>query len=237
MRFLSAGTTHVGLKRKHNEDALLDARERGLWVVADGMGGHEAGDVAAKLVVERLQSLPEKESVEAMMDDASAILTAANDDLVTMAHEGGKSGTIGSTVVGLVLADNQFGVFWAGDSRAYRVRDGAIAQLTRDHSLVQDLVEAGMLAVEDAEDHPDANVVTRAVGAKEVLKVATRTGDAQSGDIFVVASDGLTKVVEKFEILDVVTSRNPMQSVDALLEMVLERGAPDNVTVQVIRVG
>ena len=237
MRFLSAGTTHVGLKRKHNEDALLDARERGLWVVADGMGGHEAGDVAAKLVVESLQSLPAKATVEELLEEAKSVLVSTNDALVAMAHQGGGRGTIGSTVVGLVLAKEEFGVFWAGDSRAYRIRDGAIAQLTRDHSLVQDLVEAGMLAIEDAEDHPDANVVTRAVGAKETLNVATRTGDAQTNDIFVIASDGLTKVVEKFEILDVVTSRNPMQSVQALVDLTLERGAPDNVTIQVIRVG
>lgn len=237
MRFLSAGTTHVGLKRQHNEDALLDARERALWVVADGMGGHEAGDVAAKMVVDRLaQELPEG-PVEDRLEKASAILESVNGELVTMAQGGATSGTIGTTVVGLVIDDAQFGIFWAGDSRAYRVRDGAIAQLTRDHSLVQDLVEAGMLAIEDAEHHPDANVVTRAVGAKETLKVATRTGDARSDDIFVIASDGLTKVVEKFEILDIVTSRNPMQSVDALLEMTLQRGAPDNITIEVIRVG
>ncbi|NNC47228.1 MAG: serine/threonine-protein phosphatase [Sphingomonas sp.] len=237
MRFLSAGTTHVGLKRQHNEDALLDARERALWVVADGMGGHEAGDVAAKMVVDRLAQELSEGSVEDRLEKASAILEEVNGDLVTMAQGGAKSGTIGTTVVGLVIDEAQFGIFWAGDSRAYRVRDGAIAQLTRDHSLVQDLVEAGMLAFEDAEHHPDANVVTRAVGAKEMLKVATRTGDTRSGDIFVIASDGLTKVVEKFEILDIVTSRNPMQSVDALLEMTLQRGAPDNVTIQVIRVG
>lgn len=237
MRFLSAAKTHVGLKRQHNEDALLDRREDGLWVVADGMGGHEAGDVAAQLVVERLSAIPAQSQVQLFVSEAAKTLETANADLIRMAHEGNKNGTIGSTVVGLAMADNNFGVFWAGDSRAYRVRDGAIAQLTRDHSLVQDLVEAGMLAIEDAEHHPDANVVTRAVGAKEDLKVATRFGDAQANDIFIVASDGLTKVVEKFEILDVVTSRNPMQSVDALLELVLARGAPDNVTLQVIRVG
>lgn len=237
MRFLSAGTTHVGLKRQHNEDALLDARDRALWAVADGMGGHEAGDVAAKMVVDRLGQDLSEGSVEDRLERASVILEKVNDELVAMAQEGGKSGTIGTTVVGLVLDDAKFGVFWAGDSRAYRVRDGAIAQLTRDHSLVQDLVEAGMLAIEDAEHHPDANVVTRAVGAKETLKVATRIGDAQSNDIFVIASDGLTKVVEKFEILDIVTSRNPMQAVDALLDLTLQRGAPDNVTMQVIRVG
>ena len=92
MRFLSAGTTHVGLKRKHNEDALLDARERGLWVVADGMGGHEAGDVAAKLVVESLQSLPAKATVEELLEEAKSVLVSTNDALVAMAHQGGGRG-------------------------------------------------------------------------------------------------------------------------------------------------
>ena len=170
--------THVGLRRKVNEDSMLIRTDRGLWAVADGMGGHEAGDVASAKVVEALLRLPIVYSLDELVESAIAALRKVNQDLLELAANTNGSRTIGSTVVGVAIADNQFRCFWAGDSRAYRVRGDQIVQLSRDHSLVQDLVAAGMLDAKDAEHHPNANVITRAVGVVEDLKVETMSGDA-----------------------------------------------------------
>jgi serine/threonine protein phosphatase Stp1 len=136
----------------------------------------------------------------------------------------------------LAIADGHFHCFWAGDSRAYRVRDGAIRRISRDHSLVQDLVDAGMLPANEAEGHVNANVITRAVGVAEVLDVDSSTGDALSGDLFLLASDGLTRVVDDQEILAQLAAKSPDDAADALVDMVLARGAPDNVSLIITRV-
>lgn len=226
----------MGKRRTLNEDAVFEASDRGLWAVADGMGGHEAGDVASTLTVEMLGQLGGSRDIDAVLAEAEQKLVETNSRLIDLAAQKASRATIGTTIVGLAIAGDQYGIFWAGDSRAYRLREQDIRQLSRDHSLVQDLVEAGMLAVEEAENHPDANVVTRAVGAAEKLKVARRTGDVQSGDIFLLASDGLTKVVDRIEIGDVLLRQNPAQSCQTLLDLTLERGAPDNVSIIVVRV-
>jgi serine/threonine protein phosphatase PrpC len=144
--------------------------------------------------------------------------------------------TIGSTVVGLAIADDEFRCVWAGDSRAYRVRDGEVERVSRDHSLVQDLVDAGMLSAEDAESHPNANVITRAVGVTEELKFDVVGGDVRSGDQFVLASDGMTRVVEDSEVAAQLASDDLDDAIDSLIELVLSRGAPDNVSIVIIEV-
>jgi len=235
MRFVCASRTHVGLRRALNEDRILDRAECGLWVVADGMGGHDAGEVASAAVVDGLALIPAQPAPEALSGSAVAALQEVNRSLIELARSGFPRRTIGTTVVGLVIGDGEFRCFWAGDSRAYRVRGETIVQLTRDHSLVRELVAAGMLAAEDAESHPDAHVVTRAVGASDELKVDVVAGDALSGDIFLLASDGLTRVVHDDELLSELRTRNPMQAADSLLELVLSRGAPDNVSMVICR--
>jgi len=236
MGFDCAIRTHVGLKRKLNEDSVLGLTEKGLWAVADGMGGHEAGEVASAKVVEALGQLPEGQHPEELAELAVKALQRVNQELMELAFDGLEQKTIGSTVVGLAIGDGQYRCFWAGDSRAYRIRDGGIAQLSRDHSLVQDLIAAKMLEPEDAESHPNANVITRAVGASEDLKVDTVGGVAFSGDIFILGSDGLTRVVSQVEILAALYSKPIEEAADALLEQVLERGAPDNVSFVIVRV-
>ena len=234
MRFDCASRTHPGLKRKVNEDSILVRTDRGFWAVADGMGGHEAGDVASAKVVEALSLVPPHSAMESFVEDSISALQTANTDLIRLARSTQRPRTIGTTIVGLVVAQDRFGCFWAGDSRAYRIRDGEIAQLTRDHSLVQGLVDAGMLDPAEAEDHPNANVVTRAVGASETLEVDTSTGDARAGDIFLLASDGLTRVVTEDEIYSELSA--PIEAAaDNLLQTVLSRGAPDNVSLILVR--
>jgi len=233
MRFECASRTHVGLRRKINEDSLFADPERGLWAVADGMGGHEAGEVASAMVVDALRCLPSTADVDQLANEASEALAQVNRELIELAKSSkrGPGGTIGTTVVGLAISDGAFRCFWMGDSRAYRVRDGAIQQLTRDHSVVQDLVEAGMLDSEGARDHPNSNLITRAVGVAEDLKVDTVSGDVRAGDQFLLASDGLTRLVEDHELAAELSSKPPADAADRLIEMVLSRGAPDNVTI------
>ena len=236
MSFECVSRSDVGLRRKINEDSILVRTERGLWAVADGMGGHDAGDVASAMVAEALQRLPIVYGLEQLVDAAIEELRQVNRRLIELARSGGHERTIGTTVVALAIADGHFHCFWAGDSRAYRVRDGAIRRISRDHSLVQDLVDAGMLAANEAEGHVNANVITRAVGVAEVLDVDSSTGDALSGDLFLLASDGLTRVVDDEEILAQLATKSPDDAADSLVEMVLARGAPDNVSLIITRV-
>lgn len=208
--------------------------DRGLWAVADGMGGHDAGDVASSKVAEALLRLPIVYGLDNLVEAAVAALRRVNQELIEMGGPTESRRTIGSTVVGLAIANDQFRCFWAGDSRAYRIRDGQIIQLSRDHSMVQDLVDAGLLDPEDAHNHPNANVITRAVGVVEELRIDTVSGDAKPGDRFLLASDGLTRLVDDTELVAILTSDNAAAAADRLIETALSRGAPDNVTMIIV---
>jgi serine/threonine protein phosphatase PrpC len=214
---------------------MMVRTDRGLWAVADGMGGHDAGDVASAKVTEALLRLPIVYGLDELVESAIVALKRVNHELIALAGSDDVQRTIGSTVVGLAVADGQFRCFWAGDSRAYRIRDEQIDQLTRDHSLVQDLVDAGMLTPQEAENHPNASVITRAVGVIEELKIDTVSGDVRSGDQFLLASDGLTRVVDDRELAAELTSRPPAEAVERLIDTVLSRGAPDNVSIIIAR--
>ncbi len=230
MAFECVSRTHVGLRRKVNEDSVLVRTDRGLWAVADGMGGHDAGDVASAMVTEALLRLPIVYGLDELTESAIVALNGVNHELIALAASDDAQRTIGSTVVGLAIADGQYRCFWAGDSRAYHVRGTQIARLTRDHSLVQDLVDAGMLDPQEADNHPNSNVITRAVGVVEELRIDISSGDAMSGDQFLLASDGLTRLVDDSELLAELTSKPPAEAAEALIETVLSRGAPDNIT-------
>lgn len=233
MVFDCATRSHVGHRRKLNEDAVLDCTERGLWAVADGMGGHEAGEVASAMVIDALARVTAGK--DSRIEAAIAGLEAVNDSLIALGRASGQHRTIGSTVVGLVADDREYRCFWVGDSRGYRLRDGGIVQLTRDHSLVQDLVDAGMIEAADAESHPNANVVTRAVGAVEQLRVDTVAGELLGGDTFLLASDGLTRLVREDELSANMASGDLERAAESLLDLALARGAPDNVSLVIVR--
>jgi serine/threonine-protein phosphatase Stp1 len=236
MGFECVSRTDVGLRRKINEDAVLVRTPRGLWAVADGMGGHEAGEVASAMVTEALSRVHPVEHLDTFVEEAVAALKEANHALIQLARSDTGGRTIGSTVVGLAIRNREYRCFWAGDSRAYRLRGGEVVQLSRDHSLVQDLVAAGMLGADEALHHPQANVITRAVGVTEALKVDTVSGDVLPGDLFLLASDGLTRVVEDDE-LAVELGKGPLaEAADRLLATVLARGAPDNVSLIIVSV-
>jgi serine/threonine protein phosphatase PrpC len=237
MRFECVSRTHVGLRRKINEDSLFADPERGLWAVADGMGGHDAGEIASTMVTDALRCLPVSADLDGLAAQAVEALRQVNRNLIDLARSGEsmRPATIGTTVVGLAIANDEFRCFWMGDSRAYRLRDGEIARVSHDHSLVQTLVDAGMLAPEDAESHANANLITRAVGAAETVDVEIVSGDARPGDLFLLASDGLTRVVRDDELAAELERDDLERAADNLIETVLARGAPDNVSLIIAR--
>lgn len=237
MPFECVSRTHVGLKRSINEDCVLVESARGLWAVADGMGGHEAGEVASKMVADALRGLPALDDLDQLALEAGETLKRVNGELIALARAGGRQGksTIGTTIVGLAIANGAFRCFWMGDSRCYRMRGPELVRISRDHSLVQNLIDAGMLTPDQAEAHANANVITRAVGAAEEAEVDVVGGDALPGDLFVLVSDGLTRVVRDDELVAEL-ERGPLdQTADRLIEMVLARGAPDNVSLVIVK--
>jgi len=237
MRLECVVRTHVGCRRKINEDSLLARSDHGLWAVADGMGGHDAGEVASALLVDMLAADLEQAPLAARIAAAQSALADANERLVAMAQTSDEPRTIGSTIVLLAMDAYAFCCLWAGDSRAYLVRRGAIQQLTRDHSLVQQLVDSGDLDREEAAQHPNANVITRAVGAAPELALDQLEGELRSGDVFLLASDGLTRLVSDDEILKELKASDLESAAERLLDTCLKRKAPDNVTFIIVKLG
>lgn len=233
----SASRTEVGKVRKVNEDACLDLPEIGLWAVADGMGGHAAGDLASRMIVEELQQLDAPESLSDFIDKVSSRLLAVNAALRAESARRDRR-TIGSTVVVLVAFAYECACIWAGDSRIYRVRGGEMVRLTDDHSLVEEYVTRGILRREDAESSPQANVITRAVGVVEDLELDTRAYALNAGDTFLLCSDGLYKELSEPEIARcIATGGSDHQTiVDTLTETALSRGARDNLTTVLVTI-
>lgn len=228
----SVGKTDIGTVRKVNEDGFLDSSHQGMWCVADGMGGHAKGDVASKMIVDSLQDVANSSRYPLGTQQVMHVLQGVNSRLVLMANE--NQAVIGSTVVVLVF-DQQFAhCIWAGDSRIYRVRNNKLTRLTQDHSQVEELVQKGLLTPEEAESHPNANVITRAVGASDELDLDLVSDVRLAGDKYILCSDGLNKVISDAEIEQMLLN-TPLDSVASLLiNTSLERKARDNVTVVVV---
>ena len=230
----SFAATHRGTVRDHNEDNLVDAPALGLWAVADGAGGHAAGEVASGMLADALAELPANLGPE---ETLARIRSTVADVHATLRAEAARRGDsmIASTLVVLLLRAGHFAALWAGDSRIYLLRDGELTQITRDHSLVQALVDQGVISAADAERHPQANVITRAIGAPddsgELDKVL---GVVAPGDSFLLCSDGLTKVLDEAVIARLLDAPDPAA---ALVRATLEKGARDNVTAVVVRIG
>ena len=205
----SYGITDVGKARKHNEDAMLDRKEIGLWVVADGMGGHAKGDVASQMIVEAMKKVHEGVKLESYIDDIEERLLDVNKKLVAKAREAEKKVTIGSTVV-LMLSFGKYCLYaWAGDSRLYRLRDNELRQMTTDHSQVEVYVEQGLISREEAAVHPHGNMITRAVGAADNLFLDMDIQEMKSGDRYLLCSDGLTKHTNDLEFEEMMKEGTP----------------------------
>ncbi|MDE2234552.1 MAG: serine/threonine-protein phosphatase [Gammaproteobacteria bacterium] len=232
LHWRSYGITNVGAVRKMNEDAFLDRPDLGVWAVADGMGGHAGGDVASQLVVDRLAQLPANGSLSTLVDMAEDRLIEANRKLLTLAMRQ-KERTIGSTVVAFFVRGQHAACLWAGDSRLYRIRGRSIEQMTQDHAMVEDLVMSGLITREEAAEHPQANRITRAIGAMPSLFLDLELYKIQAEDIFLLCSDGLYKELSDDEIVK--TLNNDEKAIDRLIMFALERGAHDNVTIVSVR--
>lgn len=234
LQFSSASLTNVGIVRTVNQDACLDMPERGLWVVADGMGGHEDGEYASRAIVEALSQVGEYARISEFVNEVEDRLIEVHASLIERAQTR-HTGIIGSTVA-VLLARGRFAVcLWAGDSRIYRYRDGRLEQITRDHSLVEELIVNGGLQREQAESHPDANVINRAVGADQELYLDAELLNLCDDDRYLICSDGLYKEVSQDEIAEHMKYDNCTAICKTLLSLALERGAHDNVTVVVIK--
>ncbi|UTH47129.1 serine/threonine-protein phosphatase [Loktanella salsilacus] len=234
-RLRHTATTHVGKVRKVNEDSILSLPEQKVWVVSDGMGGHAAGDFASQTVVDTIATMPLRDGpAEQMQALRQSILTAH--DIILAEIDARDGGTIGATVVALMISDAHFVCFWAGDSRLYRLRDGVIEMLTTDHSIVAGLVLSGDLTWDEAEKHPHSNAITRAVGVGDVLELDKVRGALERGDRFLLCSDGLTKYAG-FETLRAALQDTPIEMVtDKLLTIALDGGGGDNISFIVVDV-
>jgi protein phosphatase/serine/threonine-protein phosphatase Stp1 len=225
----------VGRVRKINEDSILSLPDQRIWVVSDGMGGHEAGDFASQTVVDTIAMIPPDLEPADLMRALRQSIHAAN----ARVHEAATTRfrtTVGATVVALLLTDTHFVAFWAGDSRIYLLRAGELQMITSDHSVVGEFVAAGQMTWDEAERHPHANAITRAVGVDAVLDLDKVRGEVQPGDRFLLCSDGLTKYAT-FATLQAALAREPIETVaDTLQAFALAQGGGDNISIIVVDV-
>ena len=207
--------THAGRVRSNNEDAFCDSPSTRLWAVADGMGGHERGEWASATIVATLRMLDISSDFDAACHDIADAIHRANGDIFAEAQM--REIQMGSTVVALHVCGRRFGIFWVGDSRAYLLRDGKLYQLSRDHTQVQELVDRGLLAPEDAAGHPMSHVLARAIGVQAQVEVDVVSDEAYSGDIFLLCSDGLTGQVSDAEIAEALKTPDHQEALDRLI--------------------
>jgi protein phosphatase len=234
-RWWSCCRTTTGRQRRVNEDAYLSLDDLGLWLVADGMGGHTRGDVASRLIVEAFEGLTRPDSLENFAYEVKARLALANQRMRDEARTAGFDQLMGSTVVAFLVYKREWICLWAGDSRAYLLRDGRLTQISRDHSVAEELVQRGELRRDQATSHPSANRITRAVGTQDQLVVDQYRSFLRDGDAVLLCSDGLTKEVSDDEVAAIMDDYDCDEASEELVELSLERGARDNVTVAVIR--
>lgn len=232
--FETGFATDVGCRREINEDNFIVRPDYGLWAVADGMGGHAAGDFASAAIVAELDSVGVPASAEDLQARFMERLTHANSRI--RAHAAALDrGTVGATIVALLVHGTAFAGIWSGDSRLYLLRAGRFSQLSRDHTEVRALLEAGAISEEEARNWPRKNVITRAIGVSPDPECERVVGTLEAGDVFLLCSDGMTEHMEDDEVGRLLAALPPQAACDAIVREVLARGARDNVTVVTIR--
>ncbi len=235
IRWSSAQDTNVGMVREINEDSIISLPEQQLWAVADGMGGYEAGNVASNMIVKTLEHVTSNSSLNEAVNTVEDALIDVNHRILEYADIMLNGRTLGSTVVSLLIKGHVGVCLWAGDSRLYRFRNNELTQLSRDHSQVEELVQQGFLTPEEAETHPDSNVITRAIGASPDIYIDINVFSVQLGDTFLLCSDGLYNMVQKDSIANILATHTLNESVDALIQASLDNGANDNVSVILVK--
>jgi serine/threonine-protein phosphatase Stp1 len=235
--FRSRAATHAGTANRLNEDAFVNRPDLGLWAVADGAGGHESGEVASAEVASLLQTVDPGLSAGEMLVVVRARLEEAHARLRDAGSRRGAGVMVATTVVVALARDDHFACLWAGDSRAYLLRGETLTRITRDHSLVQGLVESGTITEAEAAVHPKANIITRAVGAgSDLLELDKRTGRLMPGDRLLLCSDGLCKTLPEEE-LAALLSGDPDTGAERLVTAALVAQVTDNVTAVTIDFG
>ena len=236
-RFTCYGLTHTGLVRDHNEDSYACVPEQDLWLVADGMGGHASGDFASRMLAEQSKKFVRQQRLDqSILLLEETFLGAHRLILEETASRPGQA-TIGSTLVSLFAWKNLAFVMWAGDSRAYLMREHRLTRLTEDHSLVEELVRMGQLDADKAEEHPASNVVLNAVGIENNLYFDLEYSEIHDQDLFLLCSDGLYKDLSDDTIESLLNEHadNLEQACSKLLEAALEAGGSDNCTVVLVK--
>ncbi|MCC6220292.1 MAG: serine/threonine-protein phosphatase [Deltaproteobacteria bacterium] len=238
---IPAAITDVGCERDLNEDryAAIESRAGRAWVVCDGMGGVMGGELAAQLAIDAIRRGLETREYASRKEALVSAIEEAN-RVIVLRRQNPAFSAMGTTIVGLLVKDNEAVIAHAGDSRAYLVRDNSIQQLTIDHTYVQDLVDKGLLDEDDALSHPQAHVLTRCLGAEPHLDLATQVywiWDVEDGaptDSLVLCSDGLYSLVSDNEIAEVVSQTSPQESCVRLVELAKKRGGYDNITISIL---
>ena len=236
LHWSSAVLSHVGKVRRINEDSCLALPELGLWAVADGMGGHESGGIASRMVIGALRRISPSEQWQAFVGQVTTGLQQVHLQLRDLSTRLYQQRTVGSTVAVLLVQGDRGACLWVGDSRVYRLREGGLTQLTHDHSYVQELLDKGLLKPRDAQLHPQGNLITRALGHHEKLLLDEVDFSIQAGDVLLLCSDGLYKMLDETEIAILLSCGECQATVQSLLDLVLRRGAYDNVTAVVVAI-
>jgi serine/threonine protein phosphatase PrpC len=235
LHWQSCGITHPGSKRTTNEDAIACRDDLQLWLVADGMGGHNRGDLASRTLVQTLEHLGPQAPLADAVDALEDCIHSANQAILQYSQQSLDGAIMGSTLVAVLLRGNLGYVTWVGDSRLYRWRSGQLHAITRDHSRLQELIDRGHLSAQSPADHPEANIITRALGVEAFLQLDMTLFSAQVGDTFLLCSDGLYNALDETLISDCLQAPSSQEACDRLLAAALAQHARDNVSALVIR--
>ena len=232
----SYGRSDRGTVRSHNEDSYLDDPDNRLWAVADGMGGHEAGDIASQTIVRHLSEIVRPPQAVDFVDRVEDALAAVNAELIGYAQTH-RLQMVGSTAVVLADAGQYMMCAWAGDSRIYRLSAAGLRQLTTDHNQAREMMSTGQFSAADLQSNAHAGALVRAVGAEPNLVVEWAVSEAAPNDVFLLCSDGITKEMSDGEIAEALgRSKQVKEIADTLVDTCLARGARDNITAVVVRV-
>ncbi|MEC8643751.1 MAG: PP2C family serine/threonine-protein phosphatase [Pseudomonadota bacterium] len=230
--FLTYGKTHKGLVREKNEDALYFDEDNGLWVVADGIGGVKGGELASAAVIDHLRSFKQLENVSKSIRDLEARFLIANSACRVIFEKQ----VVGSTVAALFHYESLVVFLWAGDSRIYRLREGSLSLMTVDHNLAQERVRRGEVSQENSQSLPSSNVLTRAVGIHHKLRVEMNFAPLQSGDRFLICTDGLYRELAFSKIESLLQNEKVDLALERLIDEALKKGGKDNISGFVIKV-
>ena len=235
-RWHSSAATHRGAVREMNEDAFLDRNSDGLWVVADGMGGHDAGEVASEMITSAMGKIDIQQPLADVVDILEDTLLNVHHKIRAYARSHCEGRTMGSTVVSLFVRESVGVCLWAGDSRLYRYRNNQLQPISHDHSQVNEMLARGMINEDEAVNHPASNVITRAVGASETLYVDITLVELQPNDVYLLCSDGLYGAIGEEQIANLLSLEEMETVTQNLIDQSLEASARDNVTVIAVKV-